>query len=245
MTTRNLGEDTREQGMTTKIVALMPLKANSVRVPRKNFRNFKGRALVHWMLNSLLSIDWISEVVINTDAEAELAAVGVVDGGYDDRVKIRRRDEALRGDLVSMNRILEDDIRTIKADAYVMTHTTNPLLSANTIMAAMEKFKAADCDSLFTVNRHQTRFYREDASAVNHDPNNLIPTQDLEPWYEENSNLYIFTRESFAKTGARIGVRPEMYVTPALESLDIDTLEDWRMAEAAAALLSEDAPEGY
>jgi len=230
--------------MPNKIVALMPLKANSVRVPGKNFRDLKGRPLVHWMLGTLLSLDWIERVVINTDAREELAAIGVTDGSFDGRVILRNRAEELRGDLVSMNRILEDDIQAIEAETYLMTHTTNPLLSANTIAASYDKYRATDCDSLFTVNRHQTRFYREDASAVNHDPNNLIPTQDLEPWFEENSNLYIFSRESFAKTGARIGENPQMYVTPALESLDIDTLEDWRMAEAAAALLGDAAPEG-
>ena len=61
---------------------------------------------------------------------------------------------------------------------------------------------AAQLDSLFTVDKIQTRFYRADCSPVNHDPDNLVRTQDLEPWFEENSNLYIFTRDSFAKTAA-------------------------------------------
>ena len=80
----------------------------------------------------------------------------------------------------------------------------------------------------------QTRFYREDGSPVNHDPNNLVRTQDLEPWFEENSCLYIFSGESFAKTNARIGERPIMLETPKLESIDIDTMEDW----AHAAILT-------
>ena len=63
---------------------------------------------------------------------------------------------------------------------------------------------------------------------------NLIPTQDLEPWYEENSNLYLFSRESFAKTNARIGSNPKMMQTPAFESSDIDTPDDWDMAVIAA-----------
>ena len=216
-------------------VALLPLKANSVRVPKKNFRPFNGKPLVHWILDSLLAIDWIERVVINTDARPELASVGVTDSG---RIVIRDRSPELIGDEVSMNRILEDDIANVPARTYVMTHTTNPLLSSDSIIAAMSAFKNDEqCDSLFTVNKHQTRFYREDVSAVNHDPENLIPTQDLEPWYEENSNLYIFTRESFAKTGARIGAKPRMFQTPRLEAVDIDTLEDWRMAEAAARVL--------
>jgi CMP-N-acetylneuraminic acid synthetase len=91
------------------------------------------------------------------------------------------------------------------------------------------------------VNKIQTRFYREDLSPVNHDPDNLIRTQDLEPWYEENSNLYCFNRESFAATGARIGRRPTMFETPHLESADIDDATGWHLAEiiALSRLISE------
>jgi CMP-N-acetylneuraminic acid synthetase len=88
-----------------------------------------------------------------------------------------------------------------------------------------------NADSLFTVNRMQTRFYRADGTAVNHDPDNLVRTQELEPWFEENSNLYIFTAESFASTNARIGRRPMMFETPRLESFDIDDQTGWDMAE--------------
>ncbi|MFD2580810.1 hypothetical protein ACFSTD_24210 [Novosphingobium colocasiae] len=57
-------------------------------------------------------------------------------------------------------------------------------------------------------------------------------TQDLEPWFEENSNLYVFSKASFAATNARIGGKPMMFETPMLESIDIDTPEQWEVAEA-------------
>jgi CMP-N-acetylneuraminic acid synthetase len=152
---------------------------------------------------------------------------------------IRDRRPELCGDFTSMNLILQDDLREVESQAYLMTHTTNPLLSAVTIQAAYAAWKAGaaagTCDSLFTVNRFQTRFYRADCSAVNHDPDNLIRTQDLEPWFEENSNLYVFTRGSFASTGARIGKRPMMFETPRIESADIDDQEGWDIAETLAA----------
>ena len=214
------------------VVALLPLKANSQRVKGKNFRLFNGKPLFRWILETLLSVEEINQVVINTDARAILAEHGLVDG---DRVRIRDRRPEICGDFVSMNLVLSDDIAAVPADCYVMTHVTNPLLGAASIRAALQRFEQAaslgQADSLFSVNRHQTRFYRLDASAVNHDPNNLIRTQDLEPWFEENSNLYIFTRESFATTQARIGQKPVMFETPRLESFDIDDQTDWDIAE--------------
>ncbi|WP_372815960.1 acylneuraminate cytidylyltransferase family protein [Pararhodobacter marinus] len=205
----------------------------------KNFRPLHGKPLFRWILDSLLAIDEIDCVVINTDARHILEENGLVES---DRVKIRDRKAELIGDTVSMNLILADDIANVPADTYLMTHTTNPMLRAKTIGDALGEYQAAvaagTADSLFTVNKIQTRFYRADSSPVNHDPDNLIQTQDLEPWYEENSNLYIFTAESFAKTKARIGKQPMLYEMDKMEAVDIDTPEDWALAEAVAAILS-------
>jgi CMP-N-acetylneuraminic acid synthetase len=224
-----------------RLVALLPMKAHSERVPGKNFRQLRGRPLYRWMLDTLLSLPEVAQAVIDTDAREMLASHGTF---QTDRVRILERPAELRGDHVSMNRILEHDIGAVAADLYLMTHTTNPLLGAGTMRAALEAFlkqrEAGDCDSLFSVNRFQTRFYREDGSAVNHDPADLIRTQDLEPWYEENSNLYLFTRESFAATGARIGARPMLFETPLAESVDIDDAAGWRLASLIACGLEEE-----
>ena len=218
---------------SNRCVALLPMKANSQRVKGKNFKTINGKPLFRWILGTLLDVEEIDLVVINTDARSILAENGLTDS---DRVLIRDRRPDLCGDEVSMNLILADDIKAVPAETYLMTHTTNPLLKADTIRESMTKYNdgVADnrADSLFTVNKVQTRFYREDASPVNHDPDNLIQTQDLEPWFEENSNLYVFSADSFGKTNARIGKQPLLHVMSALEASDIDTPEDWKLAEA-------------
>lgn len=218
-----------------RIVALLPMKANSVRVKGKNFRDFCGKPLFRWILDTLLAVEEIDQIIINTDARHILAENGLVDT---DRITIRDRKPEICGDHVSMNLVLADDGANVPADLYLMTHTTNPLLSADTIRQAIAAFVDAKAlnaaDSLFTVDKVQTRFYRADCSPVNHDPNHLIPTQDLEPWFEENSNLYLFTAESFATTKARIGKQPMMYESPIFESIDIDTPADWDFAVVAA-----------
>ena len=218
-----------------RIVALLPMKSHSERVTGKNFRSFAGKPLFHWILDTLLSIQEIDTVVINTDARDILAEHGLQSSK---RVLIRDRRPEICGDFVSMNLIIEDDIANVPSDIYIMTHTTNPLLCAKTIKAAlgklMETKAKGEADSLFTVNRFQTRFYREDCSPINHDPNNLVRTQDLEPWFEENSNLYIFTSASFTSTNARIGQQPILFETPRLESVDINDQSEWDLAEIIA-----------
>ena len=224
--------------MRPKIVALLPMKANSERVKGKNFREFNGKPLFRWILDSMLAVEEIDQVVINTDARQILAENGLTDSN---RVLIRDRKPEICGDMVSMNLVLADDVENVDADVYLMTHTTNPLLKSDTIRRALTIFRSAllkgTADSLFTVDKIQTRFYRSDCSPVNHDPANLVRTQDLEPWFEENSNLYIFNRESFAKTNARIGIKPMLFESPKFESIDIDTPEDWNFAVVAASYL--------
>jgi CMP-N-acetylneuraminic acid synthetase len=218
-----------------RIVALLPIKGHSERIAGKNFRDFCGKPLFAWILDTLLSIREIDSVVINTDAEPIFRDLGI---HRVPRVQLRERKPELRGDLVSMNLVLEDDISAVPADCYVMTHATNPLLGAETISRALAAFREQHArgaaDSLFSVNRFQSRFYGADGRAINHDPSNLIRTQDLEPWFEENSTLYLFTAESFTATRARIGRRPMMFETPRIESVDIDDQEGWDLAETIA-----------
>lgn len=213
-----------------KLVALLPMKANSERVKGKNFRDFCGKPLFQWILDELISCDEIDSIVINTDAEYLLNA----SFSTHEKVIIRERPLDIRGDLVSMNIIIEDDIRNTDGDIYLMTHTTNPLLTRKTIAKAIKLYKSllntGEADSLFSVNKIQTRFYDKEARPINHDPDNLLRTQDLEPYFEENSNFYFFTRDSFSKTKTRIGKSPAMFEMELLEAIDIDNQEDWDLA---------------
>ena len=67
---------------------------------------------------------------------------------------------------------------------------------------------------------------------INQDPDNLIRTQDLPVWFEENSCLYIFSTQSFKKAKTRIGTCPMMFPIPKDESVDIDDIDDWKIAES-------------
>ena len=218
-----------------KIVALLPIKANSNRVKGKNFRDLAGRPLFRWILDTLLSVDLIDKIVINTDARNLLIDLGLPNNN---RILLRDRKKSICGDDVSMNLVLQDDVENIDSDVYLMTHTTNPFLAKNTILDAINIFSEQkenrQVDSLFSVNKLQTRLYSQNGKPLNHDPKNLIPTQKLLPLYEENSNLYLFTKDSFQQTSARIGNKPLLFEINRLESIDIDNPDDWELASALA-----------
>lgn len=220
-----------------KTIALLPMKAHSERVSGKNFKLLAGKPLFKWILDSLLAVKEIDQIIINTDARSILSDHGLTTGG---RILIRDRRTEICGDHVSMNLIIQDDLEASDADRYIMTHTTNPLLSNKTILEALQSYENGIAkhgkDSLFGVTKYQTRFYHGDGSPINHDPNNLIRTQDLEPWFEENSCIYVFDKNSFAESGARIGKKPLLFEIPKLEAIDIDEKEDWFLANAVAKL---------
>ncbi len=112
----------------------------------------------------------------------------------------------------------------VEADYYLQTHSTNPLLQPETISHAIQTFLLdyPKHDSLFSVTRWQTRLYDQNGKAINHDPSVLIQTQDLPPVYEENSCLYLFTRDNLVKRNHRIGEKPMMFEINADEAWDID-----------------------
>ena len=110
------------------------------------------------MLDTLLEVKEIDQIVINTDARHILAENGLVET---DRITIRDRRPEICGDHVSMNLVLADDVANVPADMYLMTHTTNPLMSADTIKKAIAAFAetkaAGKADSLFTVDKVQNQ----------------------------------------------------------------------------------------
>jgi CMP-N-acetylneuraminic acid synthetase len=203
-----------------KLVALVPMRHHSQRVAGKNYRPLAGKPLFHHIIGTLLQCGEIAEVVIDTDSEP------VMDGlrQFFPTVRILPRPEHLRADITSMNEVLAYDTSQVEADFYLQTHTTNPLLRSQTISAAIQKFLAAypTYDSMFTVTRFQTRLWDQLGRAINHNPAVLLQTQDLPPVYEENSCLYIFTRQNLIARRNRLSERAMMFEIPASEAWDID-----------------------
>lgn len=212
-----------------KIVALVPMRHHSQRVPNKNFRDLAGKPLFHYIIETLSACPEIDQIVVNTDSQPiqdDLAR-------HFKNVTVLIRPPELCADDVSMNEILLYDTRHVSGDLYLQTHSTNPLLKAATISRAINEFNAqADqYDSLFSVTRIQVRLWDRFTQPINHDPEVLLQTQDLPPVYEENSCLYLFTADNLQERHNRIGKKPLMFETPVEEALDIDEEIDFLIAD--------------
>jgi CMP-N-acetylneuraminic acid synthetase len=213
----------------TTFTALVPMRHHSQRVADKNFRPIAGRPLFHHIIGNLLACPEITQVVVDTDSQPITQGLQQ----HFPSVRILERPDALRGDSVSMNEVLLYDTSQVESDYYLQTHSTNPLLRSQTISNAIKTFlsQTPEYDSLFTVTRLQVRLWDQFGHAINHDPDVLLQTQDLPPVYEENSCLYIFSRQTLVSRKNRLGERPLMFEIDRAEAWDIDEELDFTITE--------------
>lgn len=212
-----------------KIVALVPMRHHSERVPGKNYRPLAGKPLYRHILDTLLNVPEINQVVIDTDSPVVMA------GLYKDypQVTVIDRPMHLRADDIPMNEILLHDTGLVPAELYLQTHCTNPLLKAETISRAVQFLDShfPIYDSLFSATRLQTRLWDGLGRAINHNPAILLRTQDLPPVYEENSCIYLFTRQILEFKRNRLGDRPYLFAMEADEAWDIDEELDFKIVD--------------
>lgn len=214
---------------TYKIAAIVPMRHSSERVVGKNYRDFAGKPLFFYVIESLLQCRLISQVVIDTDSPV------IMDLCKKEfpNVLLLERPAHLRDGAIPMNDVLLNIIHQVPADFYLQTHSTNPLLTPQTIQNGVQKFLEIYpmYDSLFSVTKRQVRYWDALARPVNHNQNILLRTQDLPPVYEENSCMYLFSKEILERKHNRIGDRPFLFEIPEIEAQDIDVELNFRVAE--------------
>lgn len=222
-----------------RYAALVPVDDHAeAQVPR-DFRPFGGLALWEHITATLHGIDAVDAIYINTCSERftpeALRAYP--------KVQLVPRPEALSLSRVPSNLLVSHDLATIPKAIrfFLQTQTTNPLLRADTIETAIGRFETAfsagHCDSLFSATAHRHRFYTTDLASVRNPSRDSELDHDAEPLLEENSNFYLFTRESFAATQDRIGKAPMAYEMSRWEALTIEDHASWRMAEVLLGAL--------
>jgi len=214
---------------TNKLVAIVPMRHSSERVPGKNYRDFAGKPLFHHIVQSLLDCELIDKVVIDTDSPI---IIEQAQKEFPD-VIILERPKHLRDGSIPMNDVLLNCINQVPSEFYLQTHSTNPILTTSTITEAVKTFfkQFPMYDSLFSVTKRNVRFWDSLARPINHNQNILLRTQDLPPVFEENSCIYLFTKSILEIKHNRIGDRPYLFEMPEIEAQDIDVELNFIVAE--------------
>lgn len=208
-----------------KVVALIPIKLGSKRVPQKNIRPFyDGTPLMYFIQKVCLNSKLIDEAYIYCSNEEVKEYVLP-------EVHFLKRPDYLDGDSANANDIIREFMKIVDADIYVNAHTTSPFAKAETIDDLISKVASGEYDSAFCAEAFHT-FLWQDGNPINFDPDHFPRTQDLPVIYGETSIAYVFTRESFFKHNRRLGSHPYIKEVDKIEAMDIDYPEDFEIADA-------------
>lgn len=208
-----------------RVAAVVPIKLNSTRLPKKNIRQFRnGKPLCWYILSTLLQIRCIDEVYVYCSSPE-------ITNYIPEGVHFLERSIQLDQDTTKMNEVLRSFSENVDADIYVMTHTTAPFIKRESIERGLQAVMGGGYDSAFAAKKLQD-FLWKDGRPFNYCLKDVPRTQDLEPIYEETSGFYIYRREVMLNSNRRIGDRPCIVEVSEIEGIDIDEEEDFLIADA-------------
>jgi CMP-N-acetylneuraminic acid synthetase len=202
----------------------IPIKQKSQRVPNKNFKLFRNKKLYKYVLENFKK-QKNAQICVDTDSSE------IQEYCAENKIDFIKRKNYLRGHKVSVldiikNYIIEKNI----TGHFCQTHITNPFLEFSTIKKAYKFLDKYDC--VVGSNYFYNRFWEKDNNIykpINHNPKELIQTQDLSPLIMENSCFYILDAKLFLLNNSRVYKKTYFYELKFPENLDIDTKEDWKL----------------
>lgn len=208
-----------------KTAAFIPIKANSERVPGKNFRILNSRKLYEYIIDHSKEAGVFDDIYVDTNSEeikeyAKASGCLVID-----------RKEALAQNTANGNDLLNYHFSLFpRYDYYFQLFATAPYLQSVSIRHCVDTFlRSADYDSCFTAVRHQGFFWLNQTS-LNYRPCILPRSQDMLPVIEETTGLYGMKKEALEKYRCRIGASPYIHFVSKFEAVDINTEEDLEIA---------------
>lgn len=208
-----------------KIVAFVPIKLKSQRLPNKMLLPLGDKLLCQHIFRTLLLV----KQVIDVDIYCYCSDEQIKHYLPNDVIFLKRSVELDRDETKGME-IYKCFSSEIKADIYGLFHATSPFIDKSSIIEGFNKILYEQYDSSFSCSKIQTFSWYKN-TPLNYSLNNIVKTQDIEPIYWETSAFYLF-KKSVLETNKRIGTNPYMIVTNRVESVDIDEKDDYEIAKA-------------
>lgn len=221
-----------------RMVAMIPARLGSKRIPKKNLRYLGDKPLIQYPIDIALQIPDFESVWVNTESEALGKAIEKMGA------KFHKRPEEYSADSCTNREFTYHFMCHHECDYVIMVNSTSPLLRLETAQRFVKFVKEHDYDVvLSTLSEKAESFYR--GEPLNFDRKHKVNSQHLEPVELTVWALTAWKRETFMRLekqdicpvfapGGKIGT----FSIPKDESSDLDTEEDWRVAEGALAARS-------
>ncbi len=209
-----------------RTACFIPIKANSERVKGKNLRILNGKPLYQYICEHAQEADVFDDIFIDTNSPEVAEYAESMGFQVIERLPELAQNTANGNDLLVYHLELQPDY-----DYYFQLFATAPYMQPKTIRSCWEKLtSSAEFDSCFPATENHS-FYWLEGTPVNYRPGILPRSQDMFPVIEETTGLYGITRESLLKYRCRIGRKPYIHIVSKFEAVDINTEEDWKIAE--------------
>lgn len=223
--------DTRES-----CLAVIPARGGSKGIPRKNMRLMHGRPLIEYSIENALACRYIDTVVVSSDSDEILSFAEQFD-----QVECLDRSSELSKDAVTLDPVVYDAVTRMEQklgrsfDTVVTLQPTSPLLSCETLEAALKRFTEEEWDSMISVvNSPHLSWTKDETGTIVPEYTVRLNRQQLPPRYLETGAFFISKRAYITPT-SRLGEKISVFEVPSKESIDIDDREDWTACEAVLA----------
>lgn len=215
--------------MMYEYIAMIPARMGSKRIPKKNIRLMCGKPLIQYPIDLCLKSNRFKEIYLNTESDM-LGKVGVEMG-----VKYHKRPEELATDTATNRDFTYEFLKKHVCDYVIMVNPTSPLLSQDTLNSFIQYVDSNSYDTVLSViNQKEETFFRD--LPLNFSLEKKVNSQDLEPVQPIVWALSAWKRKTFIENQEK-GINPIFggnigkFSIPKNESCDLDTEEDWKIAE--------------
>jgi CMP-N,N'-diacetyllegionaminic acid synthase len=221
--------------VTLRVLALVPARGGSTRVPKKNLAVVGGRTLVRRALDTAIAAGCFNEVAVSSDSEEILAETAGIEV-----TAVRRPAElaspSARAYDVVVHALDELDPGRDRFDALAVVQCTSPFTSPADLVGAIELLERSGADSVVSVSRvdagaHPLKLKVLDGDRLRPflDDDRLTPSHDLPPLWTRNGSIYAI-RSAVIRQGEMLGRDVRGYEMPPERSYDIDTPRDLAFA---------------
>lgn len=208
-------------------VALIPLRAGSKSIPKKNIKLLAGRPLSAWTLEAAARCASINTVYVSTDSEEIADLVQGLKLG----VQIIMRPEEFATDEASTESVMLHFMSRVDFDLVVTVQATSPLLTFRELDQALFQFKDQQLDSMLSAVRSKRFFWHDNAMPFNYDPLHRPRRQDFRGTLMENGAFYITRRDILERHQCRLGGKVGIYEMEEFAAIELDEPEDWVRVE--------------
>jgi len=207
------------------IKALIAVRSGSVRVKNKNIRPFSGSSLLEIKIQQLLKVGNLDGIIVNSNDDAILKIASRFG------VELVKREEQFAANDVPMSDVYRNMAENANSDIILYANVTNPLVPPERYDELIEFFlRGGDFDSLNSSSQVK-EFMFLNGKPINYDLRNQPRSQDLPNIQALNFAISIISRKLMISQKNVVGTKPYLYDLPEIESIDIDTMLDFEIAE--------------